>query len=134
MILIIMIVLGSLHGLLLAERGRALERARLHHCGRAHIAKLFYERAVQANDSNIRNTNINNNNNNNNNNDTTLMNIFILLIISSMYHRKAQQYAQKRVRAHNAPHLQTTMSQIWLHILGWGYELCESSVVREYRC
>ena len=33
---------------------------------------------------------------------------------------KAQQYAQKRVHAHSARHLQTTLSRIWLHSLGWG--------------
>ena len=44
----------------------------------------------------------------------------ILVSVSLMQHfQKAQQYAQKRVRAHNAPQLQTTMSQIWFHILGW---------------
>ena len=34
--------------------------------------------------------------------------------------QRAQQYSQKRVRVHNAPHLQTTMSKTWFHILGWG--------------
>ena len=49
---------------------------------------------------------------------------------SELLPQKAQQYAQKRVRVHNAtPHVPNTVSYS-----GVGIALCESAVFREYRC